>query len=99
MSDLLIFYVRIILNNYNYEIFVPLCDLNIDVGDFLTKLIKMLKKEEYEYIVNQLQKSIKLSKIYCSKKLCSLNSKFIDLLSKVEKIDGKEVDVFEFEIL
>ncbi len=99
MSDLLRFYVRIILNNYNYEIFAPLHDLNIYVGDFIAQLILKLKEEEDEDIVNQLQKSINSSKIYYSKKLCSLSSKFIDLLSKVEKIDGKEVDVFEFKLL
>ena len=99
MPDLLIFNVRIILNNYNYEIFAPLHDLNIYVGDFMAQLIIKLKGEETEEIINQIQKSINSSKIYCSKKLCSLSSKFIDLLSKVEKIDGKEVDIFEFKLL
>jgi hypothetical protein len=99
MPDLLIFNVRIILNNYNYEIFAPLHDLNINVGDFMALLIIKLKEEEDEDMVDQLQKSINSSKIYCSKKLCSLNSKFIDLFSKVEKIDGREVDVFEFKLL
>ena len=68
MPDLLIFNVRIILNNYNYEIFAPLHDLNIYVGDFMAQLIIKLKGEETEEIINQIQKSINSSKIYCSKR-------------------------------
>ena len=98
MSDLLKFYVRIILTEFEYEIFAPLHNLNIEIREFLSQLEKELQKEGSEDLVNDIKVAFNSTNIYCFRKPCNLNSKFIELLSKIEKLNGKEIDVFELVV-
>ncbi|TFG25499.1 MAG: hypothetical protein EU532_11615 [Promethearchaeota archaeon] len=98
MSDLLKFYVRIILTEFEYEIFAPLHNLNIEIREFLSQLVNELEKEGSKDFGNVIKKAFNSTKIYCFKKPCNLNCKFIELLSKIEKFNGKEIDVFELVV-
>ena len=98
MSDLLKFYVRIILNEFECEIFAPLYNLNIEIKEFLDHLENEFLKEGSDDLVNYIKVAFNSTNIYCFKKPCNLNSKFIELLIKIEKFYGKEIDVFELVV-
>jgi hypothetical protein len=98
MTGFLIFHVRIKYDNRKESLTFQLKDINQTVIEFLTDVVPILKEDNKTDLVKIIEDSIKKNKIACWKRSCDKNTKFINLLSKIEKINGKEVDTFELEL-
>ncbi|MHA1437184.1 MAG: hypothetical protein ACTSPD_06370 [Promethearchaeota archaeon] len=93
--SLLTFYARIILSSRNTTFIIKFSDLNISIEKLIFKLASNLEKEDKNGLSSELKKLITSKQILCWDKPCHKDTEFVNLLSKVEKIDGKEADVFE----
>ncbi len=91
------FYVRLVLPNNKTALLLALSDLNQKIGDYLAGAIGELKQDGETVLATELDDALNTRKISCWKKSCDKDAKFLKLMSKVEKIDGKESDVFELK--
>ena len=96
-SDIMTFYVRIILPTNQVKLFLSLTDLNIKVQHFTKGVLNDLKSNGNEEFAEELEELLNSKFILCWNRKYPIEIKFINLLSKVEKSEGKEIDVFELE--
>lgn len=98
MSFKLTFYVRIVLPKSKVRIESPLDDLDITIEEFLKDIFKEFAKSADQHAQDELKALIESSKIRCWNRPHDIHDKIIDLMSKVEKIDGIEADIFELKL-
>lgn len=97
--DLMAFFVRIVLPKTKAVVLTPLKDLDFQVDMFLSNTVKEMTGDGKEQLVPELEELIKSSDIKCWTRQYPVSSRFIDLISRVQKIDGKEADVFEITFI
>ena len=97
-KDIMSFYVRLVLPDKQIILF-QISDLNKSLGDYFERLLEELEDggDDIE-MINLLKNAFTSEKFSCWNKSCNLETKFITLISKVEKIDEKESDVFEIKL-
>ncbi len=93
------FYVRLLLPNNKTALLLALSDLNQKIGSYLASAIAELKHDGEKSLATELERALSANKMTCWKKPCDKDMKFLKLMSKVEKIEGKESDVFEIKFI
>ena len=96
-SDIMTFIVRIILPTNQIKLVLSLTDLNIGVKDFAIGVLNDLKSNGNEEFAEELENLLNCKYIICWGRRFPIKTEFINLISKVEKVEGKELDVFELE--
>ena len=96
-SDIMTFYVRIVLPSNQVKLLLSLRDLNIKVKKFTIDVLNDLKSDGDEQIAKELEILVTSKFVICWNRKFPIETKFLNLNSKVEKIAGKEVDIFELE--
>ena len=99
-SDIMTFYVRIVLPVNQIKLLLSLTDLHIRVNQFILEVLKSLQLNSDESFAKELEEFLSTSKfVLCWNRKFPIETKFLNLNSKVEKIGGKEADVFELEFM
>jgi len=96
-NDIMSFHVRIILPKNQIKLIISLGDLNLRVNHFAEDILRDLKKSGNKEFAEELEHLLHFKYMVCWDRKVPITTKFINLNSKVEKIDGKEADVFELE--
>ncbi len=96
-SDIMTFYVRIILPSNQVKLLLSLTDLTIKVKKFTIDVLSDLKSDGDEQIAKELDHLVTSKFVICWNRKFPIETKFLNLNSKVEKIAGRESDIFELE--
>ncbi|MGQ4873347.1 MAG: hypothetical protein ACP6IY_04655 [Promethearchaeia archaeon] len=98
MKALIPLYVKIQLPKSKEEILIQLDDIELTILELLEGLkANFSYTNDFKYI-EEIELIKEHKKLFCWNRECNLNSKFENLLSKIEIIDQKEADVFYIKL-
>ena len=93
--DIMAFYVKVVLPKNKTNLLILLKDIDKTIEIFIANTLKELIANGQANLIEELEVYSKKKDVLCWNHRYPMNSKFIDIISKVQKIDGKEADVFE----